>query len=325
MSGATTSNDCSRPGPRLLAQMMLIRKTEQTILAQYRKGTISGAVHLSIGQEAIPVGVCAQLCATDLVFSTHRGHGHAIAKGVDLNRLFAELMGRETGLCHGHGGSMHLFDVERGLMGGNGIVGAGLALALGPAFAAQYRSHDHVSVCFFGDGAANQGTFHESLNLAALWKLPVVFVCENNGYAATTPVAHACASPDIAGRAAAYGARGARVDGNDVEAVSEAAARAVGLARGGEGPSLLECVTYRMEPHCGIIADGRDPGEKEQWRRKDPIDLLTARLVRRGELTGQGLLDLTMDIERKLEEAVAFALASPCPDPAVSVRTARGR
>lgn len=185
---------------RMLRTMILIRRTEERILKEYRQTNIMGAIHLSIGQEAVPTGVCSALRDDDCIYSTHRGHGHALAKGCDLKRLMAELMGRETGLCRGHGGSMHLYQKEIGLMGGNGIVGGGIPLALGPAFAAQYRSTDQVSASFFSDGASNQGTFHESLNLAALWKLPVLFVCENNCYAATTPVATSCASQDVGKR-----------------------------------------------------------------------------------------------------------------------------
>lgn len=298
----------------LLRTMARIRATEERILREYRAGTITGAIHLSIGQEAVAAGVCAALGERDYVFSTHRGHGHALAKGIDIRRMWAELMGRETGVCHGHGGSMHLFSPDKGLMGGNGIVGGGIPLALGTAFAAQYRGTDQVTVGFFSEGASNQGVFHESLNLAALWKLPVIYVCENNCYAATTPIERSCANPDIADRAAPYGVPGEAVDGNDAEAVLAATAKAVRRARGGDGPSLIEAKTYRMEPHCGIIADQRAPGERERWRERDPIARLAARLLDDG--VTQGEIDaMHREVLWELDEAVAFAAAQPFPDP----------
>ncbi len=301
---------------QLLRKMMLIRHAEERILKEYRLGTVIGAIHLSIGQEATAVGVCAALQADDYVLSTHRGHGHAIAKGCDLERMMAELMGKDTGLCRGHGGSMHLCEPEVGFMGGNGIVGGGIPLALGPAFAAQYRGTPQVTVGFFSEGASNQGTFHESMNLASLWKLPVVYVCENNCYAATTPVALSCAGPGIAQRAAGYGVPGEAVDGNDVLEVLAAAERAVDRARGGEGPSLLECQTYRIEPHCGIIPDQRPPGERESWQERDPIQVLSQRLIREGIIDARKLRHMEAEIEDELQKAVDFAMAGPLPDPA---------
>ena len=299
----------------LLRTMARIRATEERILREYRAGAITGAIHLSIGQEAVAAGVCAVLRDDDYLFSTHRGHGHAIAKGIDLNGMWAELMGRETGVCHGHGGSMHLFSPDKGLMGGNGIVGGGIPLALGSAFAAQYRGTDQVTIGFFSEGASNQGVFHESLNLAALWKLPVVYVCENNQYAATTPVARSCANPDIADRAAPYGIPGVAVDGNDALAVRAATVKAVRRARAGEGPSLIEAKTYRVEPHCGIIADERAPGERELWREHDPIDRLRKLLREDGAPDGE-IASMEAEVARELERAVAFAKAQPFPDPA---------
>jgi acetoin:2,6-dichlorophenolindophenol oxidoreductase subunit alpha len=299
----------------LLKTMARIRATEERILREYRAGTITGAIHLSIGQEAVAAGVCAALRDDDYVFSTHRGHGHAIAKGIDLDRMWAELMGRETGVCRGHGGSMHLFSPDKGLMGGNGIVGGGIPLALGTAFAAQYRGTDQVTVGFFSEGASNQGVFHESLNLAALWKLPVLYVCENNQYAATTPVARSCANPDIADRAAPYGIPGATVDGNDAPAVLAATQKAVRRARAGEGPTLIEAKTYRIEPHCGIIADLRTPGERERWLEQDPLGRLRGELLEAG-LPAADIAAMEAEVARELEGAVAFAKAQPFPDPA---------
>ena len=299
----------------LLRTMLLIRRFEEKVKLLYAEKIIDGAIHLYIGQEAVAAGVCAVLRRDDYVFSTHRGHGHALAKGADLKAVMAELMGRDTGLSRGHGGSMHLFSMDVGLMGGNGIVGGGIPLALGGAFSAQYAGGDRVSVTFFSDGAANQGVFSESLNLAALFGLPVLFVCENNGYAATTPVAASTARVDIAGRAKAYGVPGMTVDGNDALAVHDAAAAAVGRIRSGEGPQLIECRTYRVEPHCGIIADERQPGEKEKWREKDPIDHLRAALEEEGGFSPSDLERLERDVMARIDEAVSFGRQSPWPDP----------
>lgn len=299
-------------------QMLLIRRFEEKVKQLYNEGRIVGAIHLYIGQEAVAVGVCQALKKGDYVFSTHRGHGHAIAKGCDLSRMMAELMGRETGLSHGHGGSMHLFDPGRGLMGGNGIVGGGIPLALGAAFSAQYRGTDQVAVTFFSDGAANQGAFAESLNLAALFNLPVILVCENNQYAATTPVKLSFAKQAIAERAESYGVFAVTVDGNDVLAVHGVAANAVRRARRGGGPSLIECQTYRVEPHCGIIPDQREKGERESWRGRDPLTLFRAQLTA-DQVTAPAILDeIEKDISCRLEEAVEYAESSPWPDPEAS-------
>jgi acetoin:2,6-dichlorophenolindophenol oxidoreductase subunit alpha len=302
----------------LLRTMLLIRRFEERVKILYAEKTIVGAIHLTIGQEAVAAGVCAVLRRDDYVFSTHRGHGHAIAKGADLRGIMAELMGRDTGLSRGHGGSMHLFSIDDGLMGGNGIVGGGIPLALGGAFSAQYAGSNRISATFFSDGAANQGVFSESLNLAALFGLPVLFVCENNGYAATTPVAASTARVDIAGRARAYGVSGTTVDGNDALAVRDAAAEAVACIRRGEGPRLIECRTYRVEPHCGIIADERTPGEKEKWLEKDPIDRLRAVLQEEGGFSASDLGELERDVMAQIDEAVSFGRESPWPDPHAS-------
>jgi pyruvate dehydrogenase E1 component alpha subunit len=299
----------------MFRQMLLIRRFEEKVKELYDGGRIVGAIHLYIGQEAVAVGVCRALKNQDYVFSTHRGHGHAIAKGCDLGRMMAELMGRETGLSRGHGGSMHLFDPGRGLMGGNGIVGGGIPLALGAAFSAHYRGTDQVAVAFFSDGAANQGVFAECLNLAALFCLPVILVCENNRYAATTPVRLSFAREAIAERAESYGVLAATVDGNDVISVHEAAANAVRRARRRAGPSFIECQTYRVEPHCGIIPDEREKGEREMWRAKDPVALFRARLMAEKALTPADIDGLDKEIAGLLEKAVAYAETSPWPDP----------
>jgi len=281
------------------------------------EGMIGGAVHLSIGQEAVSVGVCSALERGDYVVSHHRDHGHAIAKGVDIKRAFAELMGRETGLCRGFGGSMHLFDPENGFLGGNGIIGGQIPISLGPAFAAKYRGTSGVSVAFFGDGAANQGTFNESLNLASPWKLPVIFVCENNLYAASTPAAIAFPTKDIAPRAHAYDMPGVIVDGQDVLAVHEVAVEAVGRARAGEGPTLVEAKTYRFGGHAGLGKGHQNPEECAEWMKRDPIALLEEKLI------GEGLIDedergrIRDEALTEMDEAEEFAKTSPLPDPAL--------
>jgi len=299
---------------RMFKNMIIIRFFEEKVKILYNEGKIVGAIHLCIGQEAIPAGVCEALRVDDFVFSTHRGHGHTIAKTGEINRIMAELMGKDTGLSRGHGGSMHLFDASKGLMGGNGIVGGGLPLSLGAAFSAQYRGTDQVSVVFFSDGAVNQGTFGESLNLAALFNLPVIFVCENNQYAATTPVNISTAKQDIAGRAKAYGVSASVVDGNNVEEVYLETKKAVNLVRQGNGPKFIECKTYRVEPHCGIIPDHRDKKEIENWRRKDPVEFYRNLLIEQGiinEVEIQKIIDRTRE---SLNQAVDFAMNSPWPD-----------
>ena len=230
-------------------RMMQIRTFEDLAGKNFAAGLVPGFVHLYAGEEAVAVGICSQLTDRDFITSTHRGHGHCIAKGVDIAGMVAELMGKSTGVCKGKGGSMHIADIEKGMLGANGIVGGGIPLACGAALTAKTLGTGGVAVCFFGDGAANQGTFHEGLNLAAIWNLPVVFVCENNGYAESTPVRYHCAASDIANRASAYEIPGVVVDGLDIFAVYEAAREAIGRARRGEGPSLLEAKTYRFYGH----------------------------------------------------------------------------
>src|SRR6185437_11487026 len=230
----------------LYRTMTTIRVFEQRVAREFRTGEIPGFVHMYIGEESVAAGVCANLVDDDYVTSTHRGHGHCIAKGCDLDRMMAEIYGREDGLCRGRGGSMHIADFSRGMLGANAIVGGGIALATGAGLASSVRGSGQVAVSFFGDGAANQGVLHESLNLAAIWKLPVVYVCENNGFAESTPSAYATSVPDVASRAAAYDMPGDIVDGADAVVVYEAARDAVRRARAGEGPTLLEVKTYRF-------------------------------------------------------------------------------
>jgi len=297
--------------------MVKIRQFETRVQAFFADGKIPGFVHLYIGEEAVATGACANLRDSDYITSTHRGHGHLIAKGGDLKRMMAEIFGRTTGYCKGKGGSMHIADVELGILGANGIVGGGGPLANGAALAIQIRGEDNVAVCFFGDGASNQGTTQEALNLASAWKLPVVFVNENNGYGISCPVSKSMAITDIADRAAAYDMPGVVVDGNDVLAVYEAVGEAVRRARSGEGPSLIECKTYRWRGHFeGDACVYRDSDELDCWIERDPIKLFEARLAEAGVLAGDAAGRIQAAVEKDLEAAVAFALSSPLPDAA---------
>jgi len=277
-------------------------------------GVIGGAVHLSVGQEAVSVGVCSHLNHGDAAFSSHRSHGHFLAKGGRMDETLAELFGRVGGCSHGCGGSMHLFSRDVTFLGGNGIIGAQLTLGLGPAFASKYRGEDHVSVPFFGDGGANQGTFTEALNLAALWQLPVIFVCENNLYANTTPAEISSASLDLARRAEGYGVPAEIVDGQDVEAVHEVAGRMIERARNGGGPGFIQANTFRYYGHCGGMSTHRSPEECERWKQRDPLLLWEAKLRERGAS------DADFDaaraaVDEEWDAATAFAVASPLPDP----------
>lgn len=304
---------------KMLRLMQTIRAFELKAQDLFREGLAEGqflgALHSYEGQEAVAVGVCSCLEQHDYVLSSHRGHGHFIAKGGDVRGMMAELLGRETGVSRGRGGSMHMFDPELGLLGGNGIVGGGTPLALGPAFAAQYRGTQQVTVCFLGEGAASQGVFHESLGMASLWGLPVIYVCENNLWAATTPIDHAWPVEDLAPRAESFGMPGTTVDGNDMLAVHDAAAEAVGRARAGEGPTLIEAKTYRHRPHCMVIPEHREADELEEWRRRDPIPRFEEHLIETGAATREQIDRLKADVDAELEAAAQFAEDSPMPDP----------
>ncbi len=310
----------SIPGTVQLAlyrQMLLIRRTEEQLVRSYQLGLIHGACHTCIGQEAVAVGVCAHLRPDDLVFSTHRGHGHALAKGVPPRAVIAELFGRATGCSGGRGGSMHLFAPEVGLMGTSGIVAASILQAVGAAYAFSLLKQERVSVAFFGDGAANNGAFHEGINMASIWQLPVLFVCENNLYATEVPFASVSRNPDVAVRAPAYGLPGQVIDGNDVLAVYEAAAEAVQRARSGAGPTLLECKTYRTRPHSEGMRDTgyRSAEEVEAWKARCPIKGLAAYLLSEGTATESELAQIEAEVQAVVEEALAFAERSPWPDP----------
>jgi pyruvate dehydrogenase E1 component alpha subunit len=301
----------------MLRQMLMIRRFEERASADYLAGKIYGVVHCYIGEEAVAVGVCSTLKRDDRIISTHRGHGHCIAKGADLNRMMAELYGRQTGYCKGKGGSMHIADFDIGMLGANGIVAGGISIITGAGLAAQMEGKGGVAVSFFGDGASNAGPFHECLNIAAAWKLPMIYVCENNMYAAQTAAAVTHALSDVAARAGGYGIPGVVVDGNDIFAVYQATNRAVVRARAGEGPTLIECKTYRWRAHTERRGqpDPRDPAEIEAWKGRDPITRLERQLRDQGHLDDAGLRSMEGDVMRALESAVTFAEASPFPLP----------
>lgn len=302
---------------RMLKRMVAIRRFEESVKQLYGAGEIIGAIHLYIGQEAVAVGACEALRDDDYATSTHRSHGHCIAKVWDLKRSMAEMMGRETGLSGGHGGSMHQFDKRTGFLGGNGIVGSGIPLALGAAFSAKYRGTDQVTVCFFSEGACNQGALYECFNMTALWKLPVIYLCENNRYAATTPVEKSTCSEDIAPRAAAFGLPWAIADGNDVIEVYRTVNEAVTRARKGEGTTFIECKTYRVEPHCGIIPDKRDNKEIKLWRsgENDPIRRFEKKLLEEKTFAKEEIDSIRQEVQQEMEEAIEFARKSPFPAP----------
>jgi pyruvate dehydrogenase E1 component alpha subunit len=298
--------------------MLRIRTFEEQAGKLMETGKIPGGIHVYAGQEAVAVGVMAHLTDEDQITSTHRGHGHLIAKGGDLGKMYAELLGRAGGYCKGKGGSMHVSDMDIGMLGANGIVGAGPPIAVGAAFSNKYRGTQSVSCAFFGDGASNEGSFHEAANMAAVLKLPVVFVCENNGYGEYTPQARHQAITDIADRAAGYGMPGVVVDGMDVIAVWEAAREAIAHARKGEGPVLLECKTYRFFDHVGLAGMGltyRTDEEVTEAKKRDPIALLEARLIELGVLTPVDANDVRTTILEEVRAAIAFGEASPQPDP----------
>lgn len=295
--------------------MYRIRRFEERLLEETAKGNAMGVAHTSDGEEAGPTGVCAHLNEKDWIASTHRGHGHCIAKGLESKYMYAEIFGRVTGLCKGKGGSMHIADFSRGMLGANAIVGASIPLAVGAALTAKYKSTGGVGVAFFGDGATNQGVFHESLNLASVLKLPVIFACENNQYAQSTGVEYAVPIRDIADRAASYAIPGVVVDGMDAFAVYEAAGEAIARARAGAGPTLLEMKTYRYHGH--FHADNprtyRLEDEESEWKRRDPVSNFEKRVIEGELMTEEELRGVREGIEKEIEAAVSFALESPLP------------
>lgn len=306
----------------LLRQMQTIRAFETRIESLFKAGELPGFVHSCAGQEAIAVGVCSRLTRADYITSTHRGHGHAIAKGIALDAIFAELYGKQAGTCRGRGGSMHVADFSIGMLGANGIVGGGFGIAVGAAFAIRYHQRPEVAVCFFGDGAANKGTFHEALNFAGVHALPVVFVCENNRYAQFTDASRTTAVTDISVRAASYGISGESIDGNDLSAVIDSADRAIDRARAGDGATLINMATYRHSGHyVGDAEEYRNSDVVQASRdRDDPIARFTARVIADGLLTDADVAAVHTTVDAQIDAAHEFAVAAPFPDPADAMR-----
>jgi pyruvate dehydrogenase E1 component alpha subunit len=305
----------------MLRSMQIIRRFEERASDDYQAGAIYGVVHCYIGEEAVAVGICSALNRDDQIISTHRGHGHCLAKGADLNRMMAELYGRQAGYCKGKGGSMHIADFSIGMLGANGIVAGGIPIVTGAGLAAQLEGKGRVAVSFFGDGASNAGPFHESINIAATWKLPMLYVCENNLYSAGTIAAETLALSDVAARAAGYGIPGVVVDGNDVMAVYEAAEAAVSRARAGQGPTLIECKTYRWRGHTERPGqeDPRPKEEIEEWQQRDPISRFATSLMEHRLLTEEAWQKMDAEILAAIEDAVKFSEESPFPDPEAAV------
>ncbi len=301
-----------------LRTMVRIRTFEERCRRLFNQGKLPGFVHLYVGQEAVATGVCMALRLEDQITSNHRGHGHVIAKGADVKRMFAELLGRSDGYCRGKGGSMHIVDFASGMLGTNGIVGAGIPIATGAAFANQHLGNDKVAVSFFGDGATNQGVFFEALNLSALWKLPVVFLVENNQYTEWSRTADLTVG-EITDRAKPFDIPSARVDGNDLEAVHSAMAEAVARGRAGDGPTLIECDTYRWYGHNegeeAFAGEYRSKEEIQQWKDRDPLVLLSDRLSEAGILDSDGYSAMKAEEHQLIEDAYEFALASPPAPP----------
>ena len=297
-----------------LRQMQLIRTFEEQAEQLYMRGLVHGTMHLSIGQEASAVGACAGLRPDDYILSTHRGHGHCIAKGADVRFMFAEFLGRETGYCRGRGGSMHIADVASGNLGANGIVAGGIPIATGVGLSLKMQHSDKTCLTFFGDGAANEGAFHEAINMAAIWRLPVIFFCENNAYGMSMSVERATAARTIAERSTAYNIPGHSVDGNDLFAVYEATTAAVARARAGDGPSLIEAKTYRWRGHSKSDRNlYRTSDEIDEWKRRDPILRLQSWLRERDLITDAAISELQQSVAAEVEAAIVFAKDSPEP------------
>ena len=304
----------------MLRRMLRIRHFEEAVLGMVERAEIVGAAHSYIGEEAVAVGACLALRDDDWMTGNHRSHGHPIAKGGDVNKAMAELLGKSTGFCKGKGGSMHLADFSVGILGESGILGSSIPTAVGAALGSKLQGNDRVAVPFFGDGASNEGAFHESMNLAAVWNLPVVFLCENNQYAVTSSFKEMVASDNISDRSAAYNMPGVLVDGQDVIAMYEAVSEAVARARAGQGPSLIEGRTYRYYDHSlglGRIVrvPYREDDEVEQWRQRDPIAIHKQRLLEQGVATQEEIDAMEAEVQQQIEDAVAFARESPYPDP----------
>lgn len=305
-------------GQRLIEfykQMLLIRRFEEQAIELYKEGLIGGSYHPYIGQEAVAVGVCQALQPDDYMTNTYRGRGQHLAKGADPKKLYAEILGKATGYCKGKGGPMHIADLEHGILGANGIVGGGIPIAVGAALTAKMSGTNRIAVTFFGDGAINQGAFYEAANLAAVWNLPVLFICENNMYSEMTPIKDAARNSHLSERAAAFAIPGITVDGNDVEAVYEAAAEAAARARRGEGPALIEADTYRLSGHMyGDSESYRTRQEVDQWWQKEPLLRLKEKIIAKGLATGEAIRQWDEQIQFRIKEAVEFSRSSPEPD-----------
>ena len=300
----------------LLRQMLLSRHFDEKVNDLYAEGKVHGTAHFYVGQESVAVGAIAALKKGDVITSTHRGHGHAIAFGLDVDRMAAELLGQATGYCHGKGGSMHIADVGAGMLGANGIVGGSMGIACGAGLAFKRRGQDHAALCFFGEGAANEGIFHEALNLAAIWRLPVIFVCENNQYGMSMSVKKATAIENISDRAAAYGMPGVTVDGTELDEVYKATSEALERARAGEGPTLLEAITYRYLGHSKSDANlYRTREEIQMWREQDPIQQFAMKLEEEGLLKEDEWRKLDEETRERIEEAFEKASKEPDPEP----------
>jgi len=332
MTTATTSESADFPTTAAVSlsvdmrlawyrQMSLVRAFERAVFNLNQEGLVPGTAHLYIGMEGIAVGACSAMEETDFLTSTHRGHGHCIARSLDVGRMMAEILGRADGYCGGKGGSMHITDISQGMLGADGIVGGGIPIAVGAAFGLRLKGSRACVLCFFGDGAGNQGSFHEAVNLAAIHRLPVVFICENNLWALSAPFDEMTAGKSLANRAAAYALPGERVDGNDVEAVFRAVSRSIARARSGLGPSLLECLTYRWEAHSVFTRQEIRPKEEiEEWKQKDPIASYRSRLIELKILGSERFEQIDSEVEAEVTRAVAFAKSSPAPSPEVAGR-----
>lgn len=332
ITNVTPKNICKRGGIKMLEtvklplqitegklvdlykQMWLIRFFEEKVDEFFAKGMIHGTTHLAVGQEASATGSCAVLEEGDKITSTHRGHGHCIAKGAEVNKMMAELFGRTTGYCKGKGGSMHIADVEKGNLGANGIVGGGFSIATGAALTSKMKNEGYVVLCFFGDGASNEGSFHEAINLASIWGLPVVFICENNQYGMSGPVKDMVNIENIADRAKAYGIPGNVVDGNDIFDVMNGVNEAVEHARKGKGPSIIEAKTYRWKGHSKSDAKKyRTREEEKEWKAKDPIQRLRSRLIEEKVFTEEDADRIKKEAKNEVEDSIDFAKNSPEP------------
>jgi pyruvate dehydrogenase E1 component alpha subunit len=300
----------------MYTKMVEIRNFEEKVFELYGRNLVPGTIHLYAGEEAVAVGVCSNLRRDDYITSTHRGHGHCIAKGAQLKKIMAELLGKKTGYCAGKGGSMHIADFSIGMLGATAVVGAGIPIAVGAGLSVKLRGTDQVVACFFGDGASNQGTFHEGINMTSIWKLPVIFVCENNLYAMGTRQSRVMAIESIADRAVAYGIPGVAIDGNDVMAVYRTAREAVERARKGEGATLIECKTYRHKGHSRIDPARYRPNEEvEEWLRRDPIKRFREKLLQAHVSTEAEIALAEKQVLARVEEAVKFTMESPHPAP----------